>query len=107
MLKSSTTIEGALKKLDIIPPGEILLEEFMRPLEVSQNRLARDIGVPVSRISGVVKGERAITAETALRLATYFGTSAEMWLALQADYDLRLTRRASGKEIARIKPLAA
>ena len=74
---------------------------------MSQNRLARDIGVPVSRIAGIVKGERAITAETALRLAAYFGTSAEMWLALQADYDLRVLRRSSAREIAKIKPLAA
>ncbi|MCB1545971.1 MAG: HigA family addiction module antidote protein [Methylobacteriaceae bacterium] len=96
-----------MKKLDPIPPGEILLEEFLRPLGVSQNRLARDIGVPVSRIAGIVKGERAITAETALRLAAYFGTSAEMWLALQADYDLRVLRRSSAREIAKIKPLAA
>ena len=96
-----------MKKLDPIPPGEILLEEFLRPLGMSQNRLARDIGVPVSRIAGIVKGERAITAETALRLAAYFGTSAEMWLALQADYDLRVLRRSSAREIAKIKPLAA
>ena len=96
-----------MKKLDPIPPGEILLEEFLRPLGMSQNRLARDIGVPVSRIAGIVKGERAITADTALRLAAYFGTSAEMWLALQADYDLRVLRRSSAREIAKIKPLAA
>jgi addiction module HigA family antidote len=96
-----------VKKLDIIPPGEILLEEFMRPLGISQNRLARDIEVPVSRIAGIVKGERAVTAETALRLAAYFGTSAEMWLNLQTDYELRLTRRSCAREIARIKPLAA
>ncbi len=91
-----------------IPPGEILLEEFMKPLGVSQNRLARDIDAPVSRISGIVKGERAITADTALRLARFFGTSAEMWLGLQADYDLRVARRASGDHIdKRVRPLAA
>ncbi|POR53382.1 XRE family plasmid maintenance system antidote protein [Bosea psychrotolerans] len=91
-----------------IPPGEVLLEEFMRPLGVSQNRLARDIDAPVSRIAGIVKGERAITADTALRLAQFFGTSPEMWMALQSDYDLRVARQASGRMIEkRVRPLAA
>ncbi|WP_407525404.1 HigA family addiction module antitoxin [Methylobacterium oryzisoli] len=94
--------------LDPIHPGEILLEEFLKPLDVSQNRLARDIDVPVSRVAGIVRGERAITADTALRLARFFGTSAEMWLGLQSDYDLRMARRAAGSEIqARVRPLAA
>jgi addiction module HigA family antidote len=94
--------------LDLIPPGEILLEEFMKPLGVSQNRLARDIDAPVSRIAGIVKGDRAITADSALRLARFFGTSAEMWMNLQADYDLRVARRAQGKEIEkRVRQLAA
>jgi addiction module HigA family antidote len=94
--------------LDPIHPGEILLEEFLKPLDVSQNRLARDIDVPVSRVAGIVRGERAITADTALRLARFFGTSAEMWLGLQSDYDLRMARRAAGPEIqARVRPLAA
>jgi addiction module HigA family antidote len=91
-----------------VPPGEILLEEFMRPLGVSQNRLSRDIDVPVSRISAIVKGERAITADTALRLARYFGTSAKLWLNLQADYELR--RLKSGDWVdteKRIRPLSA
>ena len=91
-----------------IPPGEVLLEEFMRPLGVSQNRLARDIDAPVSRIAGIVKGERTITADTALRLAQFFGTSPEMWMALQSDYDLRVARLASGRVIEkRVRPLAA
>ncbi len=91
-----------------IPPGEVLLEEFMRPLGVSQNRLARDIDAPVSRIAGIVKGERAITADTALRLAQFFGTSPEMWMALQSNYDLRVARLASGRVIEkRVRPLAA
>jgi addiction module HigA family antidote len=78
------------KKLpDPMPPGEILLEEFMSPLGVSINRLARDIGVPPNRISGIVNGKRSITADTALRLGKYFGTSAETWLDLHSDYDLR------------------
>jgi addiction module HigA family antidote len=66
------------KLLPLISPGEILLEEYLKPLGVSQNRLARDIDVPVSRIAGIVRGTRAITADTALRLGAYFGTSAEM-----------------------------
>lgn len=106
ILQGDTDADGPL--LAPIPPGEILLEEFMRPLGVSQNRLARDIDAPVSRIAGIVKGERAITADTALRLARFFGTSAEMWLSLQADYDLRVARRAKGGEIEkRVRQLAA
>jgi addiction module HigA family antidote len=81
------------EKLDLIPPGEILLEEFLNPLGISQNRLAGDLDVPVSRIAAIVKGSRAITADTALRLAEYFGTSAEMWMNLQASYEMRLARR--------------
>ena len=87
------------KFVDPIPPGEILLEEFMRPLGVSINRLARDIGVPPNRISGIVNDKRSITADTALRLGKYFGTSAEIWLDLQSDYDLRMIRRKAGDEI--------
>ncbi|MEJ0012071.1 MAG: HigA family addiction module antitoxin [Bauldia sp.] len=89
------------KKLDPIPPGEILLEEFLKPLAVSQNRLARDIDIPVSRVAEIVKGRRAITADTALRLGEYFGTSAEFWLNLQAGYDLRRIRAAGWGEIRR------
>ncbi len=97
-----------MSELSLISPGEILLEEFMKPLDVSQNRLARDLDVPVSRIAGIVKGERSITADTALRLAKFFGTSAEMWLHLQADFDLRQARRAHGDVIGRrVRELAA
>lgn len=96
------------RRLDPIPPGEILIEEFLRPLGVSQNRLARDIDVPVSRVAAIIKGERAITADTALRLAKYLGTSAELWLNLQADYELRLLRSRNWSEIEkRIRPLKA
>jgi antitoxin HigA-1 len=98
----------ATKRLDPIPPGEILLEEFMRPLGVSINRLARDIAVPPNRISGIVNAKRGITADTALRLAKYFGTSAETWLDLQSDYDLRMARRATGDKIeAQVRVRAA
>jgi len=85
--------------LDPIPPGEILLHEFMEPLGISQNRLAREIDVPVSRVAGIVKGGRAITADTALRLGLYFGVSAEMWLNLQSGYDLRLAQRGPQPKI--------
>lgn len=90
--------------LEAIPPGEILLEEFLRPLGISQNQLAREIDVPVSRIAGIIKGNRAITADTALRLGLYLGTSAEMWLNLQSQYDLRVAQRTTWPKIkARIK----
>lgn len=96
------------RMLDPIPPGEILLEEFMEPMGISQNKLARDIDVPVSRVAGIVKGARSITADTALRLSAYFGTSPEMWLRLQNDYDLRMARRTTWPEVkTRIRALAA
>ena len=96
------------KMLDLIVPGEILLEEFMKPLAISQNRLARDIDVPPGRINEIVKGKRAITADTALRLGKYFGTTAELWLNLQTDYDLRLARRTEWPNIEpRIRTLSA
>ncbi len=80
-------------------PGRILLDEVMTPLGVSRNQLARDIDVPVGRISAIVSGARAITADTALRLARYFGTTPELWLRLQADYDLARAREQAGPEI--------
>ena len=89
------------KSLLPIFPGEILLEEFLAPLGISQNRIARDIEVPVSRIAGIIKGERAITADTALRLGVYFGTSAEMWMSLQTSFDLRLASQKDGAGIQR------
>ena len=81
------------KLLDPIPPGEILCEEFMKPLGLSANQLARDIDVPAGRISEIVNGKRTITADTALRLGKYFGVSPEIWLNLQVDYDMRIARR--------------
>ena len=75
-------------KLEPIHPGEILLEEFLKAMELSQSRLARDIGVPPRRINEIVHGKRRVTADTALRLAKYFGMSPEFWLGLQMDYDL-------------------
>ena len=88
------------KLLEPIPPGEILMEEFMRPLGISINALARALAVPPNRVSAIVNGTRAITADTALRLGKYFGTSPETWLDLQSDYELRIARRTVGKRIA-------
>jgi len=96
------------KRLEPIYPGEILREEFMKPMGVSINKLARDIDVPPGRISEIVNGKRAITADTALRLGCYFGVSPETWLNLQADYELRVARHNTGKEIeTRVRPLKA
>ena len=89
------------KRLDPIHPGEILLEDFMKPMGVSINRLARDTVVPPGRISAIVNGKRAITADTALRLGKYFGVSPEVWMGLQADYDLRVAQRVIGPEVDR------
>lgn len=89
------------KPLDPIHPGEVLREEFMKPLDISINRLARDIVVPPGRISAIVNGARAITADTALRLGRYFSVSPETWMGLQADYDLRAARRTVGAEVER------
>jgi addiction module HigA family antidote len=87
------------KLLDPIPPGEILREEFMRPLGITVSALARDIGVPANRISQIVNGKRALSADTALRLGKYFGMSPEIWLDLQSEYDLRLARRTTWKRV--------
>lgn len=89
------------KRLPLIHPGEILLEEFMKPLELSINRLARELIVPPGRVSAIVNGKRSITADTALRLGRYFGVSPELWMGLQTDYDLRVAERRIGPEVAR------
>jgi addiction module HigA family antidote len=80
----------AAKKLSPVHPGEILLEEFLKPLKISQNRLGRDLGVPAQRINEIIRGRRTITVDTALRLAKYFGTTPQFWLNLQAHYDLEM-----------------
>ena len=87
------------KKLNPVHPGEVLLEEFLKPKGLSQNRLALSIGVHPRRINEIVLGKRAITAETALRLSRYFGTSAKFWLGLQADYDLDLAEDRLGDRL--------
>ena len=89
---------------NIIPPihpGEVLLEDFMKPLGISQYRLAKDIGVPPIRISQIVKGQRSITVDTALRLARYFSTSAEVWLRMQVRYDLEVSEKEVGERVKR------
>jgi addiction module HigA family antidote len=87
--------------LELIPPGEILREDFMEPLGISINQLARNIGVPPNRISEIVNGKRAITADSALRLQRFFGVEAQFWLNLQSEFDLRLARREKWLEIER------
>jgi addiction module HigA family antidote len=89
-----------------VTPGEILYEEFMVPMGLSATRVAKALSVPVNRVTAIVKGERAITADTALRLASCFGTSAEFWTNLQTLHDLEVARRTSGKEIEKsVTPL--
>ncbi len=88
-------------KLSPIHPGEILLEEFLKPMGMSQSRLALDVGVHPRRINEIVLGKRAITADTALRLARYFGNSPQFWLGLQTDYDLDVTEDALGNRLDR------
>ncbi|MCA1780458.1 MAG: HigA family addiction module antidote protein [Xanthomonadaceae bacterium] len=90
-----------------IHPGEILLEEFLKPMDISQNRLARTIDVPPRRVNEIVLGKRRITADTAMRLARAFGTSEHFWLGLQVDYDLEQTRLDHGSELQRIPNIAA
>lgn len=96
------------EKLPNVHPGEVLLEEFLKPLGLSQNRLARGIHVPPRRINEIVLGKRSLTPDTALRLARYFGTSNRFWLGLQMDFDLEETQRQVGERIERqIQPLAS
>ena len=89
------------EKLKPVHPGEVLLEEFLKPMGLSQNRLALDIGVPARRINEIVLGKRRITADTALRLARYFGTSPQFWLGLQMDYDLDVAADTMGSRLDR------
>ena len=94
-------------KLNRIHPGEVLLEEFLKPMKLSQNRLAIDIGVDARRINEIVLGARSVTADTALRLSRYFGVSAQFWLGLQAEYDLDVTMDSLGNRLEReVRPRA-
>ncbi|NUO07006.1 MAG: HigA family addiction module antidote protein, partial [Candidatus Brocadia sinica] len=87
------------KKLHPVHPGEVLLEEFLKSMDISQNSLALNVGVPARRINEIVLGKRGVTADTALRLARFFGTSAEFWLGLQAQYDLDVTAEKLGERL--------
>ena len=95
------------KKLPNIHPGEVLREEFLKPMGISQNAMARAIGVPPRRINEIVLGKRSITADTALRLARAFSTSEQFWMGLQADYDLEEARKAADRSIRKVRPIAA
>ena len=95
-----------MKKRKPIHPGEILQKEFLDKLDVTAYRLARDLRIPKTRVSAIVHGQRSITADTAIRLARYFGNTAEFWLNLQSSYELELVRRGSARSAVRdIKPL--
>jgi addiction module HigA family antidote len=103
VLKYATIIEvKTMKKLPNIHPGEVLREEFLVPLGISQYRLAKEIRVPEPRISAICNGKRAITADTAVRLSRFFGTSAGFWLGLQADYDTEEIEKAESESLSAI-----
>jgi addiction module HigA family antidote len=104
----SDVVDAEVPRAAPVTPGELLREEWLAPLEITPYRLAKDIGVSPNRIGGILAGERAISADTALRLARYFGTDAESWINLQAQYDLAVERRAHGAEIEQaVRPRAA
>ena len=94
-----------MTKLKNIHPGEILLEEFLVPLEITAYRLSKDLDIPQTRISEIIKGNRRITADTALRLSKYFGNSAKFWLGLQDDFDIEAESTLKGTILKSIKPL--
>ena len=96
-----------MKTLPNIHPGEVLLEEFLKPLDISQNRLARAMGVPPRRINEIVHGNRAVTADTAIRLSRALGTSEQFWMGLQADYDLEEARKAAQSDLKKVENIAA
>ncbi len=93
-----------MKKLEPITPGELLLEEFLKPMGLSQYRLAKEIGVPAQRISEIVAGKRSITADTDLRLCRFFGLSNGYWLRAQAAHDIEVAERSLGTSLKKIKP---
>src|SRR4030066_1713582 len=92
-----------MEKLSNIHPGEILLEEFLKPLKISAYKLSKNIGIPQTRTSEIIKGFRRITADTALRLSYYFGNSAKFWLGLQNDYDIEEEKKSKKDEFKSIK----
>ena len=95
-----------MKKLKNIHPGEVLLEDFLKPLEISAYRLSKEIAIPQTRISEIIKGKRRITADTALRLSIFFGNSAKFWLGLQDDFDIEEETRNKQKVLNAIKQFA-
>mgnify|MGYP000567872728 CR=1 FL=1 len=96
-----------MKKLPNIHPGEVLFEEFLKPLDISQNKLARAMGVPPRRINEIVHGKRAVTADTAIRLARALGASEQFWMGLQADYDLEEARKMAQNALKEVENIAA
>ncbi len=92
-----------MKKLDNIHPGEVLLNEFLKPLEISAYKLSKDLLIPQTRVSQIIKGKRRITADTALRLSKYFGNSAKFWLGLQDDYDIEEEKALKEAELKEIR----
>ena len=96
-----------MERIPSITPGEILVEEFLRPLNLTAYRLAKDTNVPATRISQIIKGNRKITADTALRFSKYFGNSADFWLGIQDEYDLREEKRKIAKELEKIPHVKA
>jgi len=92
-----------MEKISNIHPGEVLLEEFLKPLKITAYRLSKDIGIPQTRTSEIIKGNRSITADTALRLSCYFGNSAKFWLGLQNDFDLEEGKKSKSAELRKIK----
>lgn len=102
--KSLITINDVnMEKLPNIHPGEILLHEFLEPLEITAYRLSKDLRIPQTRVSQILKGNRRITADTALRLSKYFGTSAKFWLGLQDDYDLEEEKESKHIDLSQIR----
>lgn len=102
---SNSLITTEVDRIEPIHPGEILMEDFIQGFGITQNKLAVAIGVPPRRINEIVHGKRGITADTAIRLARYFGTSEELWMNLQSHYELRVERRALRQTVASITPL--
>jgi len=104
-IRNKILIFKTMQKLPNIHTGEVLLEEFLKPMELSQYRLAKDLNIPQTCVSQIVKGKRSITADTALRLSKYFGTSARFWLGLQTDYDLEASTETLEGELAKIQQI--
>ena len=105
-MQNKLKLRTIMAKLPNIHPGEVLLEEFLKPMEVTAYRLSKDLGIPQTRISQIIKGRRRITADTALRLSKYFGTSVKFWLGLQNDYDVEEEQDKIKNELQKIPVLA-